>query len=866
MDCTVKLYNLTTGREVKSFVGHGDGISSCCFAGKLRLCSASLDGKLSLWEINEGHRVALIKRHNRQISSCAADPAGKLVVSVGWDSAMFVWNAKDGKQVSELKGEQRPINCVAFHPEGQFIVTGSWDASLKIWDTLNRKKIKTMKGHKSAVRAVVYSPTSRHIASASLDGEVKLWSSESGTQVGSISRHSMPINQLCFTHLGHHLVTVSDDHLVKVWSGQLGKPTNSIMSDVMLGEIQCLSISPDGQFIGIGYHEKSIRVCTVEHGAEVCLLANIHDASIQCITWSSDGQSLVSGSDDNTLKIFNVRHLPKVNQLFTLTGHEKGVWCVAWQMQFVASGSEDFTINVYSISKSRKARVKSSRAHIVDSLAPWKTLKLHTAPVTGLCFTSDGKRLISCSRDRSVVLWNLYGEGKVEKVLQECHKDWISACVLAENDSYLVTASNDFTLKVWSLATYTEKAVFTGHVGAINSVAIMAGCIVSASVDGTVKVWSHRGVEITTLHGNGQRVNACTVYIPENKEKSEELSTSWSEMVQDATDLEEKLKPKDFDLEGVLVASGGDDGTVRFWKALQGNELCSLMGHSDRVISVATNGTDIITSALDNTVKIWSPKVEVSAISPICHNATVTSVVMSNCTNWALSSSRDGCVTIWRLSTDSSLSLHIAKQCNFKAHLKAVNAVCCLSPSSATDIRFATCGDDGTVALWSHDVSKCNVHVPTMTDKQTHNSKSSPVTCLAYNEEATYLVSGGWDGVVCGWIIKHSKAQLANKSTGSLEWILCVTFLNPTRVICSTAGNQIVLWDIKQDISQDLPVHVELDNKNSNSNKQWPTALCVHGSGAREALLLVGDSKGVLSVRDSSGNELKSKKVRNKSL
>ena len=47
-----------------------------------------------------------MKRHNRLISSCAADPAGKLVVSVGWDSAMFVWNAKDGKQVSELKGEQ----------------------------------------------------------------------------------------------------------------------------------------------------------------------------------------------------------------------------------------------------------------------------------------------------------------------------------------------------------------------------------------------------------------------------------------------------------------------------------------------------------------------------------------------------------------------------------------------------------------------------------------------------------------------------------------------------------------------------------------------------------------------------------------
>ena len=102
---------------------------------------------------------------------------------------------------------------------------------------------------------------------------------------------------------------------------------------------------------------------------------------------------------------------------------------------------------------------------------------------------------------------------------------------------------------------------------------LQAGCIVSASVDGTVKVWSHRGIEITTLHGNGQRVNACAVYVPENKRKGEELSTSWAEMVQDATDYEEKSK--EFDLEGVLVASGGEDGTVRFWKALQ---VCPSVG------------------------------------------------------------------------------------------------------------------------------------------------------------------------------------------------------------------------------------------------------------------------------------------------
>ena len=70
---------------------------------------------------------------------------------------------------------------------------------------------------------------------------------------------------------------------------------------------------------------------------------------------------------------------------------------------------------------------------------------------------------------------------------------------------------------------------------------------------------------------------------------------------------------------------------------------------------------------------------------------------------------------------------------------------------------------------------------------------------------------------------------------------------------------------------QDIPPYVDL-NDEENSNKCWPTALCVpqgpplttHVREAGKAVLLVGDNKGVLSVRDSSsGEELGSKKVSN---
>ena len=43
-------------QEVRSFYGHADVISDVCFAGKMYVCSASLDNLISVWNREDGHR------------------------------------------------------------------------------------------------------------------------------------------------------------------------------------------------------------------------------------------------------------------------------------------------------------------------------------------------------------------------------------------------------------------------------------------------------------------------------------------------------------------------------------------------------------------------------------------------------------------------------------------------------------------------------------------------------------------------------------------------------------------------------------------------------------------------------------------
>ncbi len=73
----------------------------------------------------------------------------------------------------------------------------------------------------------------------------------------------------------------------------------------------------------------------------------------------------------------------------------------------------------------------------------------------------------------------------------------------------------------------------------------------------------------------------------------------------------------------------------------QGNELCTLSGHSDRVLTVACtdNGT-IATAALDKSVRIWQPPSEDGSIKSQGHDAEVTCAVFSANGKMLLTSSR----------------------------------------------------------------------------------------------------------------------------------------------------------------------------------------------------------------------------------
>lgn len=96
------------------------------------------------------------------------------------------------------------------------------------------------------------------------------------------------------------------------------------------------------------------------------------------------------------------------------------------------------------------------------------TLKGHTDSVTAIaCPTRpDANYVVSASRDKTVMIWNLtrnmenYG---VPKKALKGHNHFIQDMTLSPDGEYALTASWDKTLRLWDLNVCATTSTFVGH-------------------------------------------------------------------------------------------------------------------------------------------------------------------------------------------------------------------------------------------------------------------------------------------------------------------------------------------------------------------------------------------------------------------
>ncbi|GIW82501.1 MAG: hypothetical protein KatS3mg105_4308 [Gemmatales bacterium] len=263
-DHSVRIWDVTSGREVRPIAGHREEVLAVAFSKDNRyLLTGSADRTMRMWSTASGREVQRFVGHTERVSAVAFSPDGRYAVSGSWDQAVSIWDVKTGKELHRLNGHTSYVSCVAFSPDGKYVASGGYDYAIRLWDAQSGKLVREFKGHSSEVYAVAFSPDSRRLASGGNDRTVRIWNVNTGKLWKTLTGHKHAVIRVAFSDDGQRLFSGSiqyqaGENSIRIWEANTGRMLYSFgnRSD----SIWCLAFSRDGRRTLAGTSDKTLRL------------------------------------------------------------------------------------------------------------------------------------------------------------------------------------------------------------------------------------------------------------------------------------------------------------------------------------------------------------------------------------------------------------------------------------------------------------------------------------------------------------------------------------------------------------------------------------------------------------------------------
>jgi WD40 repeat protein len=539
-DGTIKLWDVERGDVVDELFGELPYRERTATAwdgrrGVLRM-SGGVEGKLALWNGENGHDVAQLPGPVRKLSmthdgkrALAADtksvywvdvehgkvvkvadgmtkvqmltidPTERRAAIAGNDSDVILVDVATGA-VERRRGHTDALYGALFDSRGERLITPSDDGTIRVWD-LDTGDSRVLRGHDDDVYAAAITPDGRTVASASLDGSARLWrvGDRKTVVVGQLGdvRNMSPLG-------GDRVRVVSQNDPVRVTDVDLRARTANVRYAAD-SKVADSDISADGSTVVVPVRPGHVAIWRDGGATEM----DFPDSAIMA-RLSGDGRRAVSLEVGGEVKLFDDDHvkvlrdkspttsiaLRKDGQRVALVGPE------AIEVLDASSGASIAQLPraAHSISNGKLGVefMPDGRHVVVQDLTGLRLWNVESGSIVALersmyghpkmAQSPDGAMIAVGVEDRSVRLWDVK-TGRERRTLRG-HRDLVNSIAFSPDGKRLATGSYDKSVRVWDVQT-GDGRVLSGHVGPVWTVAwIGPDQIASGSSDGTVRLWT----------------------------------------------------------------------------------------------------------------------------------------------------------------------------------------------------------------------------------------------------------------------------------------------------------------------------------------------------------------------------------------
>jgi small GTP-binding protein len=270
----------------------------------------------------------------------------------------------------------------------------------------------------------------------------------------------------------------------KPGSGKASEPVAVLERtiDAHSNRVLGLAVSPDGTWIASGGEDENVMIHDLATGKRLATLKG-HTGTIRSVAILPDGKWILSSSSDHTVRVWD---LGLGKEVGIYRAHSAVVWSVVPfpDGRRAVSGSGDRTIAVWSIDDCRTAVT-----HEIDGEA-WAAV------------SRDGRRIVSATM-ADFRVWDVE-TNQCLKVIKNEHTQITWSIALSRDGRFLVSGSDDKTVRIWDLEQGCCAGVLEGHPKSVWSVAISPDdrLILSSGWRQAFRLWDlHSGICLGAFDG-----------------------------------------------------------------------------------------------------------------------------------------------------------------------------------------------------------------------------------------------------------------------------------------------------------------------------------------------------------------------------
>jgi len=588
-DKTAKLWEVSTGREMRTFQGHNGTVQALCFStdGKL-IATGSTDKTVKLWDVATGRLVMTFEdKYDKSyskvgITSIAFTSDMNYIVIGGTNKNLKTYLVHTGELVNKFKvspniGTNTGVK-IQISKNNKNILVSEDNRKATIYDLKTGKKKKTYnsveKGSCGGCGTFAkYTPDEKYIVMGSRSGPLVLFDTKKAIITQTFLKEQKDVISVDISSDGTRIL-LADENKINIFNTKTGKHLKTINAHKK--DINCVEFSPNGKYIISASDDGTSVLWKTSTGNKVKIFngyLNSADYGTKLdresyweswartyfdyktnIKLSPDGKLLIIGKKDSIAKVLNFETGKKV---FDLKGHAGAVLCFDFSPdgKIIATGSSDKTVKLWN----------STNGKLI------KTLKGHWEMVFSVHFNKTGKKILSSGWDGDAYIWNVK-TGKKEKYFKGV-KAYTSN--FSKLGNYIVTGGFDKQFSFWEIDTKEKFRDYIGHTDVVTSFDFSPDgrTVISTSWDGKANVFDViSGFQTKQLIGHKGKIN---------------------------TVLYSKY--------GKYIFTGSSDGTIKMWNTKTGKVLKTFEGHKSGVTSlqITPDNQSLISCSIEGVIKVW---------------------------------------------------------------------------------------------------------------------------------------------------------------------------------------------------------------------------------------------------------------------